>query len=148
FYRHENLLRTLAEGLGLGFPGSSIYVSSMAEFFGPNTSVGAITGHVTDRTTGAAISGATVSSSGGSTVTDATGTYTLSNVPTGSPSVTASRNGYIARTSSVTVTSGATATLDFQLDPGSTSSPGTISGRVTNLANGVALSGATISFSG
>jgi acid phosphatase len=148
FYRQENLLRTVAEGLGLGFPGASIYVSSMAEFFGPNTSVGAITGHVTDSSNGAAISGATVSYSGGSAVTDSTGAYTLSNVPTGSRSVTASGNGYIARTSSVTVTSGATATLDFQLDPAPTSTPGTISGKITNLANGVALSGTTISFSG
>ena len=148
FYRHENLLRTLAEGLGLGFPGSSIYVVSMAEFFGPNTSIGAITGHVKDSTTGAAITGATVSYSGGSTVTDSSGAYTLSNVPVGSRSISASQTGYVARTGSVTVTSGATATLDFQLDPVPTTSPGAVSGRVTNLANGVALSGATVSFSG
>jgi phosphatidylinositol-3-phosphatase len=148
FYRHENLLRTLAEGLGLGFPGASTYVPGMAEFFGPNNSVGAITGHVTDSATGAPIAGATVSYSLGSSATDSTGQYTVSNVPAGSRSVTASGPGYVSKTSTVSVISGATANLDFQLDPVPANSPGTITGRVTNLVNGAALSGATISFSG
>ncbi len=148
FYRHENLLRTIAEGLGLGFPGASIYVASMAEFFGPNTSPGTINGHVTDRVTGAALSGATVSYSGGATVTDGSGRYTLNNVPSGTRSVTASQTGYVSATSSVTVSPGATSTLDFQLNAIPVTSPGTISGRVTNITTGGAVSGATVSFSG
>jgi acid phosphatase len=147
FYRHENLLRTLAEGLGLGFPGASLYVTSMAEFFGPKVLPGTITGHVTDSSTGAALAGANVSYNGGSTVTDNTGSYTLSNVPAGSVSVTASQTGYTSKTSTVTVTAGATATLNFQL----TATPpttGNITGHVTDSSSGAAIAGATVSFSG
>ena len=148
FYRHENLLRTVCEGLGLEFPGASTYVASMAEFFGPKTSTtGTITGHVTNSSTAAALAGATVSYSGGSTTTDSSGNYTLSNVPAGSVSVTASLTGFASQTSSVTVSSGATSTLNFSLAP-SNSSPGTISGRVTNSSTGAALAGATVSYSG
>jgi phosphatidylinositol-3-phosphatase len=148
FYRHENLLRTICEGLGLGFPGASIYVPSMAEFFGSKTSTtGSVTGQVTNSSTGAALAGATVSYSGGSTTTDSSGNYTLSNVPAGTVSVTASLTGFTSKTSSVTVTSGATSTLNFSLAP-SGSSPGTISGRVTNSSTGATLSGATVSYSG
>jgi phosphatidylinositol-3-phosphatase len=148
FYRHENLLRTVCEGLGLGFPGASTYVASMAEFFGPKTSAtGTISGHVTNSSTGAALAGATLSYSGGSTTTDSSGNYTLSNVPAGSVSITASLTGFAAQTSSVTVSSGATSTLNFSLAP-TNSSPGTISGRVTNSSTGAALAGATVSYSG
>ena len=148
FYRHENLLRTVCEGLGLGFPGASTYVASMAEFFGPKTSAtGTISGHVTNSSTGAALAGATLSYSGGSTTTDSSGNYTLSNVPAGSVSITASLTGFASQTSSVTVSSGATSTLNFSLAP-SSSSPGTISGRVTNSSTGAALAGATVSYSG
>jgi len=44
------------------------------------------------------------------------------------------------------VTSGATSTLNFTLAP--TSTPGSISGKVTNISTGGAVSGATVSFSG
>lgn len=147
-YRHENVLRTIAEGLGLGFPGASIYVPSMAEFFGANTTPGSITGHVTDSSTGAAISGATVSYSGGSTTTDSSGNYTFNSVPAGTYNVTASQSGYTSQTGSVTVTAGAGSTLNFQLTPASTNNPGTISGQVTNISTGGAISGATVSYSG
>lgn len=147
-YRHENVLRTIAEGLGLGFPGASIYVPSMAEFFGANTTPGSITGHVTDSSTGAAISGATVSYSGGSTTTDSSGSYTFCNVPAGTYNLTASQSGYNSQTGSVTVTAAAGATLNFQLTPMSTSGPGTISGQVTNVSTGGAIAGTTVSFSG
>ena len=148
FYRHENLLRTIAEGLGLGFPGASIYVQSMAEFFGPNTSTGSLTGKVTDASTGAALSGATVSYTGGSTVTDSTGSYTLSNVAAGTYNVTASDSGYTSQTSSATVSSGTATTLNFQLSPAAGPTTGSITGKVTNISNGAAISGATVSYSG
>jgi acid phosphatase len=149
FYRHENLLRTISEALGLGFPGASTYVTSMAEFFGTtNTSPGTITGHVTDSATGAAIAGASVSYSGGSTTTDSTGSYTFTSVPAGTYSVTASHSGYVNQTNSVTVSPATTSTLNFQLTAASTTNPGTISGRVTNISTGGAISGATVSYSG
>jgi len=146
FYRHENVLRTIAEGLGLGFPGASIYVVSMAEFFGPNTTPGTISGHVTNASTAAAIAGATVSFSGGSTTTDSSGAYSFSNVVPGTYSVTASQTGFTSQTSSVAVSAGATSTLDFHLSP--TSTPGAITGHVTSASTGAAIAGATVSFSG
>jgi phosphatidylinositol-3-phosphatase len=147
FYRHENVLRTICEGLGLGFPGASTYVASMAEFFGSrNVTPGTITGQVTDSSTGAALAGATVSYSGGSTTTNSSGTYTLTSVAPGTYNVTASASGHSSVTSSASVTSGSTATLNFSLAP--TSGPGAISGRVTNISTGGAVSGATVSFSG
>ena len=147
-YRHENVLRTIAEGLGLGFPGASVYVQSMAEFFGPNTTPGSITGHVTDSSTGAAISGATVSYSGGSTATDSSGAYTLNNVPAGTYNVTASQSGYTNVTSSVTVNAATASTLNFQLAAVPTTGAGTLTGQVTNISTGGAVSGTTVSYSG
>jgi phosphatidylinositol-3-phosphatase len=148
FYRHENVLRTVAEGLGLGFPGASIYVRSMAEFFGAAPTPGSITGKVTDSATGSALAGATVSYSGGSTTTDSTGTYTLANVPAGTYSVTASQTGYASQTSSATVSSGTAATLNFALSKSTTTTPGSFTGKVTNISTGGVISGATISYSG
>src|SRR5579864_1437159 len=148
FYRHEHVLRTIVEGLGLGHPGASVYVGSMAEFFGPkNVQPGSITGHVSDSSSGAAIAGATVSYSGGSTSTDSSGNYTLSNVAPGSYTVTASAAGHSNASAPVSVTSNQASTLNFQLAP-VTNSPGAISGRVTNITTGGAVSGATVSFSG
>jgi phosphatidylinositol-3-phosphatase len=147
FYRHENVLRTIAEGLGIGFPGASIYVRSMSEFFGASITPGSITGHVTDSSSGAAISGALVSYGGGSTTTDSTGAYALSNVPAGTYTVTASQTGYANQSKSIQVTAGATATLDFQLTATTTGS-GAITGKVTNVSTGGAIAGSTVTYSG
>jgi acid phosphatase len=147
FYRHENLLRTLCEGLGIGFPGAAASAASMAEFFSSNTSTGTITGRVTNSSTGAALAGATVSFSGGSATTDSGGNYTLSNVPTGSVNVTASMPGFTSQSASVTVNSGATSSQNFSLTPNATS-PGAMMGQVTNRSTGAALAGAIVSFSG
>jgi uncharacterized protein YfaS (alpha-2-macroglobulin family) len=71
-----------------------------------------ISGQVTDKSSGAAVSGATVSlvsSGGGGTqtaVTDDQGGYTLSNVADGSYQLTASKDGYEDATGSVTVSNG------------------------------------------
>jgi hypothetical protein len=148
FYRHENLLRTFAEGLGLGFPGASLYVQGLGEFFGANITPGSISGHVTDSSTGSAIAGASVSFSGGSALTDSNGAYAFTGVPAGTYSLTASHSGYANATSSVTVSAGVAATLNFQLTPTVSTGPGTITGRVTNISTGGAVSGATVSYSG
>ncbi len=80
---------------------------------------GSISGTVTDTVTTAAISGATVSDgAGGSTTTNSSGVYTLSNVAPATYTVTASDTGYTTQSaSSVTVTSGATTTQNFALVP-------------------------------
>jgi hypothetical protein len=80
---------------------------------------GAIAGHVTDSGTSAALVGATVSISGGSsTTTDGSGAYTFPGLAPASYSLTASKTGYTTSApASVTVTSGNTTTRDFALAP-------------------------------
>ena len=79
--------------------------------------LGAIAGTVTDATTGAPIAGASVAYSGGATVTDASGSYTLADVVAGTYGVTASAENHIAQTSTATVSAGQTTQLDFALAP-------------------------------
>jgi len=107
---------------------------------------GTLNGQVTNAATGAAIAGATVSFSGGSTTTDNNGAYSFANVTPGTYNVTASQTGFSSQTGCVTVSSGATSTLNIQLSAALT--PGSITGRVTNISTGGAVSGATVSFSG
>jgi hypothetical protein len=106
-------------------------------------SSGTITGSVTN-SGGAALAGATVSYSGGSTTTASNGSYTLSNVQAGAFAVTASMTtGYQSSTQTVTVTAGATTTQNFTLLTGA----GTLSGTVTS-SGGTPLAGVTVSYSG
>jgi hypothetical protein len=82
---------------------------------------GTITGTVTSSATNSAISGATVSTdTGQSTTTAANGTYTLTAVPTGSRTVTASATGFGSASQVVSVTDGGTATANFSLAPATT----------------------------
>jgi hypothetical protein len=83
---------------------------------------GSISGHVTNASGGAAISGATVAVSGGpSTTTDATGAYTISGLAGGTYSVTASKTGFASSTApSVGVSVGVVTTQNFSLTPTST----------------------------
>ena len=83
----------------------------------PSTSPGGIRGTVTNGgKTKSAISGATVNCGGAGTATTASnGTYALTSVPAATYSCTASAPGFAAKTSSVTVSSGQTSTLDFAL---------------------------------
>jgi hypothetical protein len=52
-----------------------------------------------------------------SATTDATGAYRLTGVAPGTLTLTASAAGFAARSQAVSVTVGATATLDFSLTP-------------------------------
>ncbi len=109
--------------------------------FTTTTSAGMITGTVTG--SGGTVAGAAVSYSGGSATTGSNGGYTLSNVPAGTVSVTASATGYQSSTQSVTVTANATTSQNFTLS----TAAGTVAGTVTN-SSGTALAGATVSYSG
>ncbi len=98
---------------------------------------GSITGTVTDADGGAAISSATVAVDGTSisTTTDASGDYTLTGVPEGTHSVTASADGYDPETKTgVEVTANAATTANFALvadseepDPDPDPTDGTVS---------------------
>jgi hypothetical protein len=77
---------------------------------------GTINGQVVKDDTTLGLAGAAVTYSGGSTATNATGSYTLSNVPAGtSITVTTSEAGYGSATKTVTVVAGGTSTLNFAL---------------------------------
>ena len=87
---------------------------------GPTT--GGITGHVTDSVSHAALVGATVSISGGSsTTTDAAGAYSFNNLSPATYSLTASASGHTTSApAGVPVTAGNTTTQDFALVPTAT----------------------------
>jgi subtilisin len=87
----------------------------------PSPSTGTISGAVTDAVTSTAIGGATVSlNTGESTTTAGDGSYSFSDIATGTYTVTASASGYeSAAESGVTVNADATTTVDFALTPSS-----------------------------
>lgn len=120
-------------------------VAKIIKIGGTQVTPGSFSGTVTD-TNNAPIAGATVSFSGGNTTTSSTGTYNFASVAPGTYSVTAAKTGFASKTSSVTVTSGNTSTLNFQLT--ASTGTGTIIGKVTNASTGAALSAATVSYSG
>jgi len=76
-----------------------------------------ITGSVTDAEDGSPIVGATVSDGTRMTTTDATGKYTIADVPPGTYQVTASKEDYVSVTLTATVVSGGTAVMNFSLNP-------------------------------
>ena len=106
------------------------------------SAAGTITGKVTNISNGVVLSGATVSWSGGSVTSDTGGIYTLTNVAAGSRSITATKSGYLARTSTANATGGTTTTLNFQL-----ATAGKISVKVV-AANGAVVGGATVTIKG
>jgi hypothetical protein len=103
---------------------------------------GTLSGTVVNISNNAAISGATVSFSGGSTTTNASGFYQFTNVAAGTYNVTASHTGFFSVTHPATVSGGATTTLNFKLATG-----GKLAGTVKN-SSGAAISGATVKISG
>jgi hypothetical protein len=70
---------------------------------------------VTALADGTAISGAAVTDGARTATTDASGNYTLLNVPAGAYTVSASAQGYQAASQSAGVTAGQTATANFSL---------------------------------
>jgi len=109
----------------------------------PPQASGTVTGTVTDSSTGNLILGASVSAdSGQDGTTDVNGGYTLSNVPTGTRTITASATGFVTQQDTATVTAEGTSTVDIALDPepvgGGT---GTIKGTVTDASTGAKIGG-------
>ena len=110
------------------------------------SNLGNVTGKVTDSSNNP-ISGASVSFGGGSASTDTTGTYNFANIPAGTIQLVASATGFQSVTQNVTVTGGNTTTANFSLAPAS-QSPGTVTGKVTNISTGGIISGATVTWNG
>ena len=105
---------------------------------------GTIAGTVTN-SSGTVLSDVSVSAGSVTATTASNGSYSLANVTAGAQTVTASLSGYQTVSQSVNVTAGGTATANFNLAP-ATSSPGIATGTVTNISNGMALSGATVNW--
>jgi len=142
----EGTYAVTASAAGHGSASATVTVAAggaATQSFALPPSPGSITGTVTDATSSLAISGATVSYSGGTTSTDAAGHYTLSSVPVGTYQVTATATGYVAQSQPVTVSTGATTTQNFAL-----ARAGTITGTVSDAGTSQAISGATVAYSG
>jgi len=139
-------VQLVASGSGFQSVTQSVTVSggatSTANFTLSPVTGGTVTGKVTNISNGAIMAGATVSWSGGSTTTNTSGIYTLSNVTAGTQNITASKSGYLPRTLSVGVTSGATATLNIPL-----ATAGKITAKVVT-STGAVVSGATVTIKG
>jgi len=111
------------------------------------TPIGHIAGTVEDASTGSPLEGVQVSAGGYSDVTDTDGRYNITNVPTGTYTVTASKSGF--QTSSKTnVNIGAkqTTNLDFSLTPLPTS--GNVAGTVTDASTGNPIEGINVTVPG
>src|SRR5207249_9523901 len=82
-------------------------------------STGAITGRVIDTTSQQPLSGVRIHVAGTdrSTLTVEDGSFLLGGVPAGIQQVRASRIGYVVQQQQVTVTAGATASVEFALNP-------------------------------
>lgn len=76
---------------------------------------GTISGTVTDEFTKAALAGVTITVDGVTATTDAEGKYTVAGVKAGVLTVTASKQGYVDGSASVTVVKDQTATCDFAM---------------------------------
>jgi hypothetical protein len=121
---------TVTAGLTSGVTLTQNLVLSASSITPPPPPKARITGQVVKDDTTVPLAGASVAYSGGSTVTNGSGAYTLSNVPPGSPvTVTASLNGYASSSAPVTVVSGSTSKSAFALVPNCVA--GTVSPSVT-----------------
>jgi len=81
------------------------------------SSLGSISGTVTDVQTSQPIEGATISYGTGQAKTDSSGSYIMAGVSEGSYTVTISAPGYESASQKVLVTAGATSRADFALTP-------------------------------
>ena len=112
----------------------------------PCRGYGSLTGRVTDGATGDPVTGATVSYSGATTLTDSAGSYSLPMAPLGSYALSAGADGYASQSVIVNVGPGQAVTQNFALAP-ATNGSGSLRGTVTDAMTGSPLANATISYS-
>ncbi|MBI5839038.1 MAG: carboxypeptidase regulatory-like domain-containing protein [Chloroflexi bacterium] len=120
----------------MAYTGSAPWKTRVGSFKFPSCTslpTGTLTGLVTDASSSPLMDAAIELTGGYSTITDATGHYTI-DVPAGSYDVTASKYGYVSQTvTGLSVTNGGTTTQNFALTVAATH---TISGVVTNATTG------------
>ncbi len=147
-----------AWGVRLALIGAELYIFQSNRNFGlivscagcSTTPTGSVEGFVTD--TGGSplvIENASVSSDmGQNDTTDSAGFYSLTGVPVGTRTITASATGYVTQEKIITVIDGGLATVDFALDPEATGGgTGTIKGTVRDMG-GNRLDGAQVETGG
>lgn len=119
----------------------------------PGTSAvdkGSISGTVKDASSGTPIEGAAVETlpATSTATTDSSGAFTISNIPVGVYTVTATKSGYVVFSlAGVGVAAGRTTLVSLVLTPESPSGPGTVSGIVKNAA-GSGIQNAIVSVEG
>lgn len=110
-------------------------------------SSGSVSGKVVN-SSGLAIAGASVWTGSNITAADSDGNYLLANVPSGAAVINAAASGYTSNNVSVTVASGAIVYAASIVLTSTSSSYGTITGKITKAADSSAVSGAKVSSSG
>ncbi|MBI3464071.1 MAG: carboxypeptidase regulatory-like domain-containing protein, partial [Planctomycetes bacterium] len=108
------------------------------------TVAGTVSGRVTAMDTGAAVGGATITYTGGSTTTDVDGNYLITDIAPGSQALVASASGYHSAEQAVVVVGHGSASLDFALAVKQAS----IRGEIEDAATGEPIVGATVQYSG
>jgi hypothetical protein len=113
-----------------------------------NPTTGTIRGTVTDAATGLPLAGVTITATGSSPMlTDASGSYQISNVAPGPITLSAAKDGYMPVTGSATLVAGGTLLFSPALVPGPAQTA-TVEGRVTHGVTGAVLPGVAINVSG
>lgn len=113
---------------------------TITEDFFLTPTVGTVSGIVRNAATNQPIPGATVMAAGISATSGGNGSFTLSNIPAGVQTVSATAAGFNPASASVTVIAGANVTQDIAMTP----LLGTITGTITNADNGDPIAGAAI----
>ncbi|MGH2408152.1 MAG: carboxypeptidase regulatory-like domain-containing protein [Candidatus Limnocylindrales bacterium] len=136
-------IESTADSVGLPIGGGRIDANQAAQGSTSAPTTGTISGTVSDAQDGSAIAGATVSDGTRSATADASGRYTLANVPAGGDTVKAAASGYGSASRAVTVTAGQTLPANLTL----TALPanGAVSGTITDSASSKGIAGATVS---
>jgi len=128
----------------------ALYLSENKPEPPPPPTTGTVTGKLVDASTNQPLGGVSVvlqADPSMNTVTDATGNFTLSNIPPGSQKVNFSLSGYATATATVNITAGSIVnlgTIPLSTNP----TTGIIKGTVTDAANGQSLSDVTITVTG
>ena len=120
-------------------------INALKAVSGATAAPGSIAGTVRDAASATPLSGAMVSDGTRTALTDASGAYTIASVPVGSYTVTASADGYSSASATVAVVSGTTSAANFAVAQVAPPTAGSISGMVSDAADGMPLSGAAVS---
>jgi hypothetical protein len=119
--------------------------AAVTQNFALSPTPGSIVGTVTSATTTLAVSAATITTSGGSTTTNASGQYTISNVPPGSYTLSVNAAGYQSQSKTVTVNPGAATSQNVALALAPVFSDGFESGAFSNWSGVIGLKTETTS---